>query len=109
MSNRDYVYARKLKEVVRDGKTVHVILGESLSGGGKDLVPEKRGTIRVEKYFQFVALTSNGKGGTKAFIHYYDDPKGAIPTWLVNWAAKTGVPGFVQNLKDACLKGPYAN
>lgn len=23
-----------------------------------------------------------------AYIEYYDDPKGAVPSWLVNWAAK---------------------
>ena len=41
-------------------------------------VKEKRGTIRVEKYFQFLAISSNDDGGTKAFIHYYDDPKGKL-------------------------------
>ena len=23
-----------------------------------------------------------------AFMHYYDNPKGSIPTWLINWACK---------------------
>jgi len=23
-----------------------------------------------------------------AFMYYYDNPKGMIPTWLINWAAK---------------------
>ena len=32
MSNRDYVYARKLKQLTRGDKVVHVILGESLPG-----------------------------------------------------------------------------
>ena len=49
-----------------------------LAGGGVEKVKEKRSTIRVEKYFQFLAIGSNGEGGTKAFIHYYDDPKGEI-------------------------------
>jgi len=106
MSNRDYVYARKLKEIHRGDQVIHVILGESLPGGGVEKVKEKRSTIRVEKYFQFLAIGSNGEGGTKAFIHYYDDPKGTIPTWLINWAAKTGVPGFVTTLKDACVNFP---
>ncbi len=25
-------------------------------------------------------------------MYYYDNPKGMIPTWLINWAAKVGVP-----------------
>ena len=23
-------------------------------------------------------------------MHYYDNPKGMIPTWLINWGAKVG-------------------
>ena len=23
-----------------------------------------------------------------AFMYYYDNPKGMLPTWLINWAAK---------------------
>ncbi len=23
-----------------------------------------------------------------AFMYYYDNPKGMIPTWLINWVAK---------------------
>jgi len=35
-------------------------------------------------------------------MHYYDDPKGNIPSMIINWAAKTGVPGFLTNMKKAC-------
>ena len=26
-----------------------------------------------------------------AYMHYFDNPKGNIPTWLINWAAKVRV------------------
>ena len=61
-----------------------------------------------------------------AFMHYYDNPKGMIPTWLINWAAKvrndlvnhqmwlsklklppttqTGVPQFLKMMREA-IKG----
>lgn len=25
-------------------------------------------------------------------MYYYDNPKGMIPTWLINWGAKVRVP-----------------
>ena len=28
-----------------------------------------------------------------AFMHYFDNPKGSIPTWLINWAAQVRVEG----------------
>lgn len=37
-------------------------------------------------------------------MHYYDNPKGMIPTWLINWAAKTGVPQFMETMRTA-VKG----
>ena len=30
-----------------------------------------------------------------AYMYYYDDPKGMIPTWLINWAAKV----LLKNIK----------
>lgn len=26
-----------------------------------------------------------------AYMHYYDNPKGMIPTWMINWAAKVSI------------------
>ena len=58
-------------------------------------------------------------------MHYYDNPKGMIPTWLINWGAKVGqtcilfvhisyctlgmqygVPQFLQTMQDACKGYP---
>ena len=70
--------------------------------------PEKSGVIRVDSFEQSCIMQSDGKVGSKgkfyfqlhvhkqvlsdfypsAFMHYYDNPKGMIPTWLINWAAK---------------------
>ena len=71
-----------------------------LSGGGVEKVKEKRGTIRVEKYFQFLAISSNGEGGTKAFIHYYDDPKGMKNPRLKSLIYQSG---------DACCLDSWRN
>ncbi|XP_072020686.1 phosphatidylcholine transfer protein-like [Amphiura filiformis] len=103
MSNRDYIFERESQEFDLDGRHVFVTLGRSAEFSS---VPEKSGVIRVDDFKQSLAITANGDTGSKAFMHYYDNPKGMIPTWLINWAAKTGVPGFLQNMTDACKGYP---
>nr|CAB3266809.1 phosphatidylcholine transfer protein-like [Phallusia mammillata] len=99
LTNRDYVYARETRRIKQNGKDFIVIVMHSVT---KHNVPEKKGAIRVSDYHQSLALELwNGKG-TKAYIQYYDDPRGNLPSWLVNWAAKTGVPAFMADLQRAC-------
>lgn len=52
-------------------------------------------------------MESDGGCGTKVFMNYFDNPGGMIPTWLVNWAAKKGVPGFLTDMQEACSN--YSN
>ena len=69
-------------------------------------VPEKDGYVRVDGYVQTCVMQSDGRKGSKAYMHYYDNPKGNIPTWLINWACKTGVPQFLKSMHQAVLKYP---
>lgn len=103
MAHRDYVYARTLREMDYNGKKIWVVLARSENVPS---VPEKDGIIRVDDYLQSCALTTDGKVGSKAFMRYYDNPKGSIPTWLINWGAKTGVPGFLTMMQEACRRYP---
>ncbi|KAH9510173.1 hypothetical protein Btru_043649 [Bulinus truncatus] len=97
--NRDYIYERELKVIEKEAKKIWAVMAKSVNTPS---VPEKSGIVRVDDYLQSAVLCSNGKNGTKAFMHYYDDPKGNIPTWLINWAAKTGVPQFLIMMQKAC-------
>uniref|UniRef100_A0A8C1QRT9 Phosphatidylcholine transfer protein n=1 Tax=Cyprinus carpio TaxID=7962 RepID=A0A8C1QRT9_CYPCA len=99
LSNRDYVYVRERRDLDVGGRKIWVVLAKSWS---VPLCPEKKGVIRVEDYKQSLALESDGSGSTKVFMNYFDNPGGMIPTWLVNWAAKTGVPAFLTDMKKAC-------
>ncbi|XP_066300270.1 phosphatidylcholine transfer protein-like [Branchiostoma lanceolatum] len=103
MSNRDYVYMRELREFDVDCGHVWAVLAQSTTLGD---VPEKDGVIRVDDYKCSLVFASDGKQGTKAFMYYYDNPKGMIPTFIINWAAKTGVPGFLTSMQKACRKYP---
>ncbi|XP_076455709.1 phosphatidylcholine transfer protein-like [Babylonia areolata] len=101
--NRDYVYHRELRTMEYGGKKIWVVLARSEATPD---VPEKPGVVRVDDYIQSAALTTDGKVGTKAYMRYYDNPKGNIPTWLINWAAKTGVPQFLTIMQNACRGYP---
>ncbi|KAK6181554.1 hypothetical protein SNE40_009385 [Patella caerulea] len=103
MWNRDYVFSRELRELKCNNKNVWVVLAKSTSDSS---IPEKSGVIRVDDCVQNAALTSDGKNGTRAYMKYYDNPKGAIPTWLINWGAKTGVPQFLNTMEKACKGYP---
>jgi hypothetical protein len=41
---------------------------------------------------------------TLVVLDYFDDPKGALPKSLVNWAVQYGVPAYVRNLSMACAR-----
>ncbi|CAL8302287.1 unnamed protein product [Merluccius merluccius] len=97
MSNRDYVYIRERRDVEVDGRHIYVVLARS-----SPKLAEKSGVIRVKDYKQSVAMETDGAGGTKVFMNYFDNPGGMIPTWLINWTAKSGVPGFLTDMKKAC-------
>ncbi|XP_068581939.1 phosphatidylcholine transfer protein [Cebidichthys violaceus] len=101
LSNRDYVYVRERRNLEVDGRKISVILARSAPE-----IPcaESSGVLRVKDYKQSVALESDGGCGTKVFMNYFDNPGGSIPTWLVNWAAGTGVPGFLTDMQKACSK-----
>lgn len=76
-----------------------MILAQSTS---EPQFPEKSGVIRVKHYKQRLAIQSDGKKGSKVFMYYFDNPGGQIPSWVINWAAKNGVPNFLKDMVKAC-------
>ncbi|XP_077475041.1 phosphatidylcholine transfer protein [Stigmatopora argus] len=103
LSNRDYLYVREQRVLDVDGRKIWVILARSWPEAS---YPEKNGILRVQDYKQTVAMEADGQTGTRVFMNYFDNPGGMIPTWLVNWAAKSGVPGFLTDMKKACADYP---
>lgn len=103
LSNRDYVYTRQRRDLDVDGRKIYVILAQSVS---VPQFPEKSGVIRVKQYKQSLAIESNSKKGSRVFMYYFDNPGGQIPSWLINWAAKNGVPNFLKDMVKACQNYP---
>ncbi|XP_003387507.1 PREDICTED: phosphatidylcholine transfer protein-like [Amphimedon queenslandica] len=101
MSDRDYTFIREGRMMMVDGQQTWVVICRSRKFSN---CPEKDGIIRVDDFNQCCAMQSDGATGSKAFMHYYDNPKGMIPAMLINWAAKTGVPTFLDLMRTA-VKG----
>lgn len=94
-----YVYTRQRRDLDVDGRKIYVVLAQSISA---PQFPEKSGVIRVKQYKQSLAIESDGKKGSRVFMYYFDNPGGQIPSWLINWAAKNGVPNFLKDMVKAC-------
>ncbi|CAH2292154.1 phosphatidylcholine transfer [Pelobates cultripes] len=99
LANRDYVYVRERQDLDVDGRKIFVILAKSVS---VNHCPEKSGIIRVTAYKQSLAIESDGSSGCKVFMYYFDNPGGMLPSWLINWTAKSGVPSFLTDMEKAC-------
>uniref|UniRef100_A0A6I8NS55 Phosphatidylcholine transfer protein n=1 Tax=Ornithorhynchus anatinus TaxID=9258 RepID=A0A6I8NS55_ORNAN len=98
-SAAQYVYVRERRDLDVNGQKVSVILAKSVS---VPQCPEKSGIVRVKGYKQSLAIRGDGKKGCRVYMYYFDNPGGQIPSWLINWAAKNGVPNFLRDLQRAC-------
>ncbi|KAI9330262.1 hypothetical protein DFJ73DRAFT_859002 [Zopfochytrium polystomum] len=95
---RDYVYT--LRAWHEDDGNDHLVEGRSTVHADK---PETKQAIRIDHYYQQIAIRALPDGrGSAVGMRYYDDPKGSIPTVVINMAAKKGVPDFVKGLTNAC-------
>ncbi|ESO08858.1 hypothetical protein HELRODRAFT_151661, partial [Helobdella robusta] len=101
ISNRDFVFVQEMRELVYNNKHYWVILSK-VDDSLNRLVPNKKGVLRVSSSSQTIALTSDGNTGCRAFCHYSEVPGTKIPTWFLNWAAKKGVPSFLDKICLAC-------
>lgn len=102
VSNRDYIYCREMQEMEEEGETFTVILSKTYESE-KELVPAKKGKVRVVGFKQFMAVVKT-KAGCKLYFHSVDRPGGNIPTSLINWAAKNGIPNYLNVVKKACAE-----
>jgi hypothetical protein len=85
LSDRDYTFIRDFKIVEVEGVRTYAVMAKSHPFPDE---PERSGVVRVDTFQQSCVMQSDGNTGSKAFMHYYDNPKGMIPSWVINWAAK---------------------
>ncbi|KAG2174876.1 hypothetical protein INT43_005938 [Umbelopsis isabellina] len=106
LSNRDYIYEIQRYQLSRkDGQKLYAIIGDSITDPQiTSKVSHEKGVVTIDNYAQSIVIADDGTGGSRVLMDYFDDPKGNIPTAVINWAAKTGVPGFMKSLRQACIK-----
>ena len=42
------------------------------------------------------------ENGCKLYMHSVDRPGGSIPSKIINWAAKNGIPSYLNVVNKAC-------
>ena len=84
-----------------------VYLGKTLQAdelAQLDVPARAAGVVRCDAYHQVLIMRNVEPGVCRLTSFYSDDPKGHIPTPIINWAASTGVPSFFGKLESACVR-----
>ena len=66
--------------------------------------PEREGFVRARSVLTGYYMIPTPSGGTKLIFISHSDPKGSIPSWLVNNLIGNVIPETVTNLHDCALK-----
>ncbi|KAI4566076.1 hypothetical protein MJG53_014753 [Ovis ammon polii x Ovis aries] len=96
LSNRD-----QRRELDFRGRKIQVVLAK---GTSVPQFPERSGFIRVRQCQVKLAMESDGSNRSKVLIYCFINPGGRIPSWIINLVVKNGIPGFLADLEDACLR-----
>lgn len=102
-SNRDFVAHLVAKQ---DPVTKVVTINGPVA---PDLVPEKKGIVRVEKSFGRWIITPRAKDLVHLEYMLETDPGGSIPAWLVNMFVTKGPYETFKKLKEQLNKPKYGN
>jgi hypothetical protein len=98
LANRDYVYYRRA-QCAEDG--TWLLVSRSAELGCHVPVTD---AVRVDEYFFAGVFAPSGPNQCTIRLVFSDNPKGSIPSSLVNWAATSAVPSFTTTLTAACQK-----
>ncbi|XP_040100224.1 phosphatidylcholine transfer protein isoform X2 [Oryx dammah] len=101
LSRRDCVYVQQRRELDFRGRKIQVVLAK---GTSVPQFPERSDFIRVRQCQMKLAMESDGSNRSKVLIYCFINPGGRIPSWIINLVAKNGIPGFLADLEDACLR-----
>ena len=102
LSDRDYLYNVKTKEY--DGE--YFVYARDVPQTSRFQMPEKKGLVRAGRG-QFWGMSYIKATGPRSSAFVYvcqDDPAGNIPKWVINVAAKKGVPAWMKKYKKAADK-----
>ena len=93
--DRDLVIHNKI-ELIKSRKQI-ALISTSIENYSKD--PGSKGRVRAELHYSFIGLTPITKTKTKVEFFIHVDPKGSIPSWVINLIIKTRPLGFLKAIE----------
>ena len=100
VSNRDWVNQRSWRVKGNpDSPDMCIIFNHSVTHPKQ---PEKKGFVRDNSLLTGYVIESRPAGGCVLTYLTQNDPKGWIPSWLVNQATKKFAPAIVEKMAKAC-------
>ncbi len=69
-----------------------------------NLIPSKKGYVRIQKYESNWVITPKSDGTIHVDYHSISDPGGSIPAWIVNLAVTTGPLKTMKKLEKVVRK-----
>jgi len=100
-SNRDYCCYRE-HSVAEDGTML--VVSRSTE---HPACPARRKTVRVTDYTSVLAIrphTTSDQTGLEFCLTGFENAGVQLPETIITWVAIRGMPEFMMNLRDACLK-----
>jgi hypothetical protein len=97
LSNRDFVNQRSW--IMRENE--YVIMNHSVK---HPEMPEKKGFVRAISHRTGYHIERISEGGCTLTYLTQSDPRGYIPTWLINMATRRFAPNMISKLKKAADK-----
>jgi len=101
-SNRDYCCYRE--HSVDDESGTMLVISKSTE---HPACPSKRKVWRVKDYTSIMTIrphTTSDKPGLEFCITGFENPGVQLPEAIITWVAIRGMPEFMMNLREACLK-----
>merc|ERR1712000_84584 len=96
VSNRDFVNQRCWRRDTERGE--YIIFNHSVPHSE---FPEKKGFVRAQSILSGYFIQPNEGGGSIFTYLTQSDPKGWIPSWLLNWLMTKLGPNLLKKLYDA--------
>jgi hypothetical protein len=88
-----------VKAVISKDKATGVIMINTISV--PDLLPEKEGLVRMEKYWQRWIITPTGDGMVHLVSEGFADPAGNIPAWIYNMVITNSPMNILRQVRNA--------
>ncbi|XP_015110043.1 stAR-related lipid transfer protein 7, mitochondrial [Diachasma alloeum] len=104
-SNRDYVYQRRW--VLDKEKGIVVIVSRGIQ---HPAAPDRPDTYRVNSYWSYMVIKpckNFGEPGIEFGLTYFEDPGINIPYAVSAWVAMSGLPDFLNKMRQAAKDYKY--